>query len=452
MWFLQERKTCRGTVFSPFWPPSATALCAATFDVAPLLRKSVELQSKYADDKVPDVPSDNEPPTDDELNSIDEESPHPHPRSSSLPSKHVRLEDVPRRLNHHHDERRDKRHQATVKDGQVPQAQTLRDQVASSSKPIPSKIDATPCPLLTARTAPSLKTRRRREAARSATRSPGLWDWASASSSGRTRRTAYHRRQGPHHRGPCRPAQRPQLHGLGRCAYAAFQAEAAAAKFPRSQYLHHRGGSFPALNVGMFHGKETCAPITLNNGIYNGLLVCLLANPHINRMAVYASCLPALPRTRHKAAPILPSPPSQLPKVHLFLRRLQLRARHLDIPASRCDERPLGWCAIQALGRFDPTKGGHLVLWDLELIIEFPAGATILLPSAMIAHSNIPVDVRNGEERASFMQYTPGGLLRFVDNEFCTETEFANEDPEGYLKKCEEKESRWRGACACLAP
>ncbi|KAJ7821426.1 hypothetical protein B0H14DRAFT_3471487 [Mycena olivaceomarginata] len=41
-----------------------------------------------------------------------------------------------------------------------------------------------------------------------------------------------------------------------------------------------------------------------------------------------------------------------------------------------------GWCAIQALGRFDATKGGHLILWDLGLVVEFPAGALILVPSA----------------------------------------------------------------------
>jgi hypothetical protein len=28
-----------------------------------------------------------------------------------------------------------------------------------------------------------------------------------------------------------------------------------------------------------------------------------------------------------------------------------------------------GWCAITALGRFNPDLRGHLVLWDLKLII-----------------------------------------------------------------------------------
>jgi hypothetical protein len=43
-----------------------------------------------------------------------------------------------------------------------------------------------------------------------------------------------------------------------------------------------------------------------------------------------------------------------------------------------------GWCAITALGRFDYTRGGHLVLWDLRLVVEFPPGWTILIPSAYL--------------------------------------------------------------------
>jgi hypothetical protein len=69
-------------------------------------------------------------------------------------------------------------------------------------------------------------------------------------------------------------------------------------------------------------------------------------------------------------------------------------------------------CAITALGNFDPDAGGHLVLYDLKLIIRFPAGCTILLPSASIKHGNIPVSL--GDSRTSFTQYCPGGLLRYA--------------------------------------
>jgi hypothetical protein len=50
-----------------------------------------------------------------------------------------------------------------------------------------------------------------------------------------------------------------------------------------------------------------------------------------------------------------------------------------------------GMCSITALGDFNPTNGGHLVLFDLGLIIQFPPGATILIPSAILRHGNIPI-------------------------------------------------------------
>jgi hypothetical protein len=71
-----------------------------------------------------------------------------------------------------------------------------------------------------------------------------------------------------------------------------------------------------------------------------------------------------------------------------------------------------GWCTIMALGDFDPDRGGHLILWDLRLVIRFPPGSTILIPSALIRHSNVPI--QDHEYRASFVQYTASGLFRWV--------------------------------------
>ncbi|KAJ7431293.1 hypothetical protein B0H11DRAFT_2262169 [Mycena galericulata] len=78
-----------------------------------------------------------------------------------------------------------------------------------------------------------------------------------------------------------------------------------------------------------------------------------------------------------------------------------------------------GWCAITALGDFDPDKGGHLILWDLRLVIRFPPGCSILIPSAILRHSN--VSIQQGEKRFSFTQYTAAGIFRFVYNGFKTE-------------------------------
>ncbi|KAJ7242541.1 hypothetical protein C8J57DRAFT_1526232 [Mycena rebaudengoi] len=64
--------------------------------------------------------------------------------------------------------------------------------------------------------------------------------------------------------------------------------------------------------------------------------------------------------------------------------------------------------------------GGHLILWDCKLIIEFPPGSTILIPSAAIFHSNLTL-ASPGETRFSFTQYTAGGIFRWVERGFQSE-------------------------------
>ncbi|KAJ7071611.1 hypothetical protein C8F01DRAFT_1111218 [Mycena amicta] len=81
-----------------------------------------------------------------------------------------------------------------------------------------------------------------------------------------------------------------------------------------------------------------------------------------------------------------------------------------------------GWCAITALGRFNPDRGGHLIIWCLRLIIRFPPGSTIFIPSTLLMHSNTPI--QDGETRSSFVQYSAGGLFRWIDQDFMTQEEF----------------------------
>lgn len=87
---------------------------------------------------------------------------------------------------------------------------------------------------------------------------------------------------------------------------------------------------------------------------------------------------------------------------------------HLNLPA--------GWCTVTAIGEFDPTEGGHLLLWDLKMMIEFPPGALILIPSAILRHSNTVVG--KNERRYSFTQYSAGGLFRWVECGYKSQKEF----------------------------
>ena len=77
---------------------------------------------------------------------------------------------------------------------------------------------------------------------------------------------------------------------------------------------------------------------------------------------------------------------------------------------------PFGFCAILACGSYDYTKGGHLILFDLGLVIQFPPGSTILIPSGTLRHGNVPIQPQ--ETRQSFTQYCPGGLFRWVAYRF----------------------------------
>lgn len=79
-----------------------------------------------------------------------------------------------------------------------------------------------------------------------------------------------------------------------------------------------------------------------------------------------------------------------------------------------------GACAITAIGTYNPKTSGHLVLWDLGLIIEFPPLACIIIPSAIVAHSN--TRLAEGERRYSFTQYSAAGLFRWEDCGYMSKT------------------------------
>ncbi|KAJ8581000.1 hypothetical protein M405DRAFT_691805, partial [Rhizopogon salebrosus TDB-379] len=65
-------------------------------------------------------------------------------------------------------------------------------------------------------------------------------------------------------------------------------------------------------------------------------------------------------------------------------------------------------CSITALGEYNAVTGGDQILFDLALIIQFPPGSTILIPSAILRKGNMPISV--GETHLSFTQYFAGGL------------------------------------------
>jgi hypothetical protein len=68
----------------------------------------------------------------------------------------------------------------------------------------------------------------------------------------------------------------------------AVMLEGSNASFSKAECDHLRG-KFPALNVGVTHGKGTSQPINLNNGSHTEMLQKLLGSEDAQRLASFAS-------------------------------------------------------------------------------------------------------------------------------------------------------------------
>jgi hypothetical protein len=133
-------------------------------------------------------------------------------------------------------------------------------------------------------------------------------------------------------------------------------------------------------------------------------------------------------------------------KVGVFpCRSFNLGDRSVSFPHTDDGNLAQGWCSITPLGSFDPEKGGHLVLWDFGLVVEFPPGSTALIPSALIKHSNTPI--QTGETRFCIVQYAAGGLFRWVENGNMSEKDrLANESEEQLQAHLAKQDARWAKA------
>ncbi|KAJ7662501.1 hypothetical protein B0H17DRAFT_1211895 [Mycena rosella] len=217
-------------------------------------------------------------------------------------------------------------------------------------------------------------------------------------------------------------------------AYRLITAEGMAASFPACM-RKHRHGLFAVLNVGLFYGKGQMVPSALRlDPQYVGIAERLLRNPAIKRMAAFTSGACAMPHLDSADCLQHPSPCGP----HAYINTMYWdynevpHARLPHLPHSfQCSmfssvafnfsphvwtfchrdilNLPFGWCTVQSAGEFHRTHSGHLVLWDLKLVMDFPHSTVILLPSATIAHSNIPVHAN--ETRVLFTQYTTNGLM-----------------------------------------
>lgn len=97
----------------------------------------------------------------------------------------------------------------------------------------------------------------------------------------------------------------------------------------------------------------------------------------------------------------------------------------------------MGFCGITPYGDFDYTKGGHIVLYEAEVIIECPPGCTVFIPSATCTHYNLPLHDPKHETRGSIIHYSSAGLFRWVEYEGLVNDLLANNPDKWKQKKAE---------------
>jgi hypothetical protein len=71
-------------------------------------------------------------------------------------------------------------------------------------------------------------------------------------------------------------------------AYYFISEEGAKANFIPKDSAHRRG-NYPAISVGVTCGPGSSAPVTVDNNIHADMAQRLLANEHIQRLAIFAS-------------------------------------------------------------------------------------------------------------------------------------------------------------------
>ncbi|KAL1725059.1 hypothetical protein EV714DRAFT_240258 [Schizophyllum commune] len=215
----------------------------------------------------------------------------------------------------------------------------------------------------------------------------------------------------------------------------------------------HRRGIFGAQAVGVSHGGGQVCPANLKHSVRLTLvLMYLISLPAMVRVAHFGSAAfarwaPAI--HDYYATTLLALLASDESLTRNFAGSvwacitINFGPQTVCFPHRDYANLAFGWCAITALGDYDPDKGGDLVLWDCKMVIRFPPGSTILIPSAIIRHSN--TEIGEGEHRYSVTQYSAGALFRWVAHGFqLDEKYFASLSADERAKEKDTAARRWR--------
>ncbi|KAJ7344094.1 hypothetical protein DFH08DRAFT_962232 [Mycena albidolilacea] len=172
--------------------------------------------------------------------------------------------------------------------------------------------------------------------------------------------------------------------------------------------LYHRRGNWASLTTGATHGTGHDEPGDFVNGIINtAVILALVNNAAFIDLAEFASGLfsiwvPVLYRLHGLLLSQEPQAPAAPRQQHLVGMYLQPQPSYLRLRAPRLRQ--------------------PRIRVDYKLILEFPPGCMILIPSATIFHSN--TRIAEHETRYSFTQYTSGALFRWVERGFRSEKDY----------------------------
>ncbi|GLB33433.1 hypothetical protein LshimejAT787_0103910 [Lyophyllum shimeji] len=191
-----------------------------------------------------------------------------------------------------------------------------------------------------------------------------------------------------------------------------------------------RRGDFPSISVGISYGSGQSEPGNLAHTANNQhVLDILLKTPAVKRVAAFQSnCYRAwMPRLHEASGKVL----SELLEWKPSLRRNFANSVYC--------------CMTFNFGPHVICKGhrDHLN-WapEAKLIIEFPPGCSIIVPSACITHGNLPI--LKSENRISMTQYTAGGLVRWLDYQCRSAAEFEKIDCKGKNAMDDKGHERWK--------
>ncbi|KAJ3913417.1 hypothetical protein F5877DRAFT_83825 [Lentinula edodes] len=217
---------------------------------------------------------------------------------------------------------------------------------------------------------------------------------------------------------------------------------------------HGRRGEFSSRTVGYGYGNGRLKPqnYKVSGKANQKAMNELLENKSIRRISGFtnvlfnAFCHKSYVEYKTTHRELLQKQPelrSTFPKTSFAAVTFNLGPQSYSPPHMDPDNRASGWCIDTPMGPFDPDKGGHLVLWDLGLVIRFPPGSSILFPSALITHSTIPIQPH--ETRYAMIQYSSGGIFRWRDNGFQSDKSFlATANAEARTARESARLSRWK--------